>query len=134
MEAFDDLMDHGYVVELREEIKDGPEIKSGSVVVLEYIAYVWDSAGSKAVSFDDSGSSGDLSFRVGEETDFEGKLIPLGLSQALRGLRVGSKPNITISPQWAFGEDGGYDGMVPPNTHVVYEIEVKDGKFCNITA
>jgi FKBP-type peptidyl-prolyl cis-trans isomerase len=39
-------------------------------------------------------------------------------------MTVGGKRKLTVQPELAYGEKGGLDGAVPPNTVVVYEVEL----------
>jgi len=50
--------------------------------------------------------------------------IPKGLSCALIGMCAGTELIITITPEYAFGESGAFNGDVPPNTHVVYLVTI----------
>lgn len=61
----------------------------------------------------------------------QGKVIK-GWDQGLIGMKIGEKRRLTIPPQFAYGERGAYDStgkmVIPPNSTLVFEIELSDIK------
>ncbi|CAK9022622.1 NADPH-dependent alkenal/one oxidoreductase [Durusdinium trenchii] len=113
LELFDQLLDNGFAVEIEEPGTGDDVAMTGCLVRLDYVVYIWDSVQTIAVSFAASADTGPLEFIVGDE-DF-----PAGLSDALVGMRVGTRFNVCIAPSMAYGEAG--NEQVPPDTHVMYE-------------
>jgi peptidylprolyl isomerase len=75
-----------------------------------------------------SGRTFDNSDMNGGPQEFQiGALFP-GLDESLRDMRAGEKRTVIIPPQLAFGERGLSDGrggqIVPPNSFVVFELEL----------
>jgi FKBP-type peptidyl-prolyl cis-trans isomerase FkpA len=68
--------------------------------------------------FDDSESYGGFSFTWGDE----GQVLP-GIKRVLAGMQEGGKAKIILPSRLAFGS-GGSAGIVPPNTPVVYTVEL----------
>lgn len=69
------------------------------------------------------GTEFDSSYRRGEPTSFPlGSIIP-GWQEALQMMKVGSKWEIVIPPQLAYGENGA-PPAIPPNATLVFEIEL----------
>ena len=58
-----------------------------------------------------------LRFRVGT-----GQVIP-GLDEGVKQLSLGERARLTVPASWAWGERG-FPGRVPPNTDVVFELEL----------
>ncbi|KAL5724296.1 peptidylprolyl isomerase [Ranunculus cassubicifolius] len=46
-----------------------------------------------------------------------------GLERGLQGMQVGGVRRITLDPKLAF-KDAGVEGKVPPNSTVIYEVEL----------
>uniref|UniRef100_H2ZED4 peptidylprolyl isomerase n=1 Tax=Ciona savignyi TaxID=51511 RepID=H2ZED4_CIOSA len=59
-----------------------------------------------------------LSFKVGK-----GHVIK-GWDEALMGMSVGEKAQITIEPEWAYGKSGKPEGKIPPNATLIFEVEL----------
>ncbi|GAB4146735.1 MAG: hypothetical protein Fur0041_20970 [Bacteroidia bacterium] len=53
----------------------------------------------------------------------EGQVIP-GFKLALRKMKEGGKAKIILPSHLAFGQGGSSTGIVPPNTPVIYELEL----------
>jgi peptidylprolyl isomerase len=91
---------------------EGPEAGPGNQVTVEYTAWFED-----GTQLDSSAESGPLSFILGG-----GQIIP-GLDFGIQGMQVGGKRLITIPPEFAFGAQGAGD-VIPPNTTLVFEVEL----------
>lgn len=68
--------------------------------------------------FDDSEAYGGFSFTWGDE----GQILP-GIKRVLAGMQEGGTAKIILPSRLAFGS-GGSAGIVPPNTPVIYSIEL----------
>lgn len=98
-----------------EDIKigGGAEAKNGSTVTVNYIGTLLD--GTKFDSSYDHNQT--FSFVVGG-----GQVIP-GWDQGLLGMKVGGKRKLVIPPSLAYGEKG-VTGAIPPNSTLIFEIEL----------
>ena len=61
---------------------------------------------------------GSISFRLGEQ-----KVIP-GWERGIMGMKVGGQRILKIPPQLAYGQRGA-GTIIPPNSHLVFETELK---------
>jgi peptidylprolyl isomerase len=71
--------------------------------------------------FDSNVGKAPMTFQLGG-----GQLIP-GFEQGVTGMKAGGKRTITIPPALGYGEQGAGDA-VPPNSALVFEIELVDVK------
>jgi FKBP-type peptidyl-prolyl cis-trans isomerase len=69
------------------------------------------------------GTEFDSSYRTGQPVTVAVKGVILGWREALKLMAVGSKYQLFIPPQLAFGEQGSGRG-IGPNTTLIYEIEL----------
>lgn len=115
LDAFDELVNVGYTIELNNTIiiPKFNGIKIGTKVSIKCIAMTWDGASTKTKEFANS----NLTFIVGSKT------VTSGLDIALQHLNVGQNAVITCSPSWAYGAAGN-PPFVPPNSYVVFNVEV----------
>jgi FKBP-type peptidyl-prolyl cis-trans isomerase len=104
------------------EIKDlapgkGPAAKDGDTVQVHYRGKFLN-----GVQFDTSYGRGTFPVTLGA-----GGVIP-GFDQALHGMKAGGKRRVVIPPELGYGAQGA-GGVIPPNTTLVFELEVvKIGK------
>lgn len=68
--------------------------------------------------FLDTRNSDPLEFTVGKE-------VIVGLSTGVASMKLGEKSKITISPEYAYGNEGSNDKFkIPPNSTLIFEIEL----------
>ena len=103
-----------YVVEKEGE---GTSPVAGQDVSMHYTGYLLD--GKKFDSSLDRGTP--LQFKVDA-----GQVIK-GMDQAVMDMRAGGKRTIIIPPELGYGSRGA-GGVIPPNSHLVFEIELLEAK------
>ena len=91
----------------------GVEVVEGDVATINYIGFLEDGT--------EFGRASDYIFTMNSE-DEEGSVIK-AWSLGVLGMKVGEIRRITSAPQWAYG-DGGVRNLVPPNSTVIFEIEL----------
>jgi FKBP-type peptidyl-prolyl cis-trans isomerase len=95
----------------------GAEARSGNTVTVHYVGTLTD--GKKFDSSRDRGKG--FSFKLGA-----GQVIK-GWDQGVAGMKVGTVRKLTIPPHLAYGERG-FPGAIPPNSTLVFEVELLDVK------
>ena len=98
-----------------EELAEGsgPEVKAGDTVEMHYRGMFPDGK-----QFDSSYDRNQtFSFRVGA-----GQVIK-GFDQGVTGMKAGGRRKITVPPELGYGARGA-GGVIPPNSTLVFEIEV----------
>jgi FKBP-type peptidyl-prolyl cis-trans isomerase len=97
----------------------GPEIKIGDDINVHYTGWIWEND-AKGNRFDSSLDRGrPFSLKLGA-----GQVIP-GWEMGLKGLKIGSKANITIPPVLAYGSRGA-GNVIPPNATLIFEVEIME--------
>lgn len=105
-----------------ELIGMGSYAKRGSTVIFDYTAYVHDLKkpaewGQKFDSTLDRKAPRTLVIGAGQT-------IP-GLERALMGMREGGQRRVLIPPGLGYGKDGAGDGLIPPGSTLLYEIQLR---------
>jgi len=113
LELFDELMDRGYAIDVKER-GGGAAVGADMRVTLACKAMTWDGAATVVHSF----AEGTLKF-----TASQGAALPSGLVASVGQLTVGSRALITCAPHMAYG-DAGHPPHVKPNSHIVYDVNV----------
>jgi len=70
-----------------------------------------------------SGSEFDSSYKKGQPSTFQVNGVIRGWSEALQLMKGGSKWQLFIPPELAYGE-GGAGGQIPPNSALIFEVEL----------
>ncbi len=92
----------------------GDVVSAGDIATVHYTG--WLASGSK---FDSSVDRNDpFSFRLGVRG------VILGWDEGVEGMRVGGKRQLVIPPALGYGLQGA--GSIPPNSTLVFEIELLD--------
>lgn len=92
----------------------GPMPKAGQTVEVQYTGRLTD--GTKFDSSYDSGRP--YSFVLGEGNVIE------GWDEGLKTMRVGGKRQLTVPPSLGYGPAGTPDGKIPPNSTLIFDIEL----------
>lgn len=95
-------------------VGNGPEVKMGDVVSVNYVLSLAD--GTIIQKSKDFGQP--FKFVLGA-----GEVIP-GWEQGFVGMKVGGVRNITIPPELGYGQT--QNGPIPPNSTLVFNIELLD--------
>lgn len=95
----------------------GQEAKSGDTITVAYIGSLSD-----GTTFDSSYDRGQgFSTQIGT-----GQVIE-GWDQGIPGMKVGGKRRLTVPPELGYGQTGAGD-KVPPNSTLIFEVELLDVK------
>ena len=100
----------------------GVVAENGKVIVVEYTGWLYaaDKPDQKGLQFDTSAGIAPLEFTLGA-----GEVIA-GWDQGLVGLKVGGLRRLVIPPSLGYGAIRR--GPVPPNTSMVFEVELLEVK------
>lgn len=105
------------MTELRIEdivVGTGASPNRGQTVVVHYTG--WLTNGKK---FDSSVDRGDpFEFKIGI-----GQVIQ-GWDQGVMTMKIGGKRKLTIPPELAYGSEDVGDGLIPPNSTLIFEVEL----------
>ena len=102
-----------------EDIREGtgPEAKSGQTVVVHYVGTL-----TNGQKFDSSRDRG-----TGSSFPLGGGRVIKGWDQGVAGMKVGSLRKLTIPPHLGYGA-GGFPPVIPPNSTLVFEVELLEIK------
>jgi FKBP-type peptidyl-prolyl cis-trans isomerase FkpA len=107
------------------EVGTGREVQIGRAALVQYTGWLYDEKApeNKGKQFDTSADRGlPFGFVVGV-----GKVIK-GWDQGVLGMKVGGKRTLIIPPQLAYGERDVGNGLIPPNSTLLFDIELVDIK------
>jgi len=114
LDLFDELMNRGFAVDLKNKNADGEVVADGTRVSLTLKAMTWDGAATVVHKFEE----GSLAFNVDQSNS-----VPEGLVQAVKSMTEGSRAVITCAPHMAYGEAGN-PPFVKPHSHIVFDVTV----------
>ena len=97
-----------------EVVGAGAEVLNGSIVTVNYIGVLTD--GKKFDSSYDRNQP--FSFVLGAEE------VIKGWDEGILGMRVGGKRKLIIPPDLAYGSQSVGNGLIPPNSTLVFEVEL----------
>ncbi|MGY5877017.1 MAG: FKBP-type peptidyl-prolyl cis-trans isomerase [Candidatus Thorarchaeota archaeon] len=92
----------------------GDSPKQGQTVVVHYTG--WLTNGDKFDSSVDRGQP--FEFQIGV-----GKVIK-GWDEGVMTMKIGGKRKLTIPPEMAYGDRNIGEGLIPPNSTLVFEVEL----------
>ena len=99
------------------QVGSGAEATTGCTVHVHYTG--WFTDGTKFDSSVDRGQP--FAFPLG------GGRVIKGWDQGVAGMKVGGKRKLTIAPELGYGARG-FPGAIPPNSTLVFEVELLDVK------
>jgi len=99
-----------------EVVGAGAEVLNGSIVTVNYIGVLTD--GKKFDSSYDRNQP--FSFVLGAEE------VIKGWDEGILGMRVGGKRKLIIPPDLAYGNQNIGNGLIPPNSTLIFEVELLD--------
>ncbi len=121
----DDALSVSTITELQRidrKVGTGAEALPGKSVSVHYSGWLYHPTkeGNKGRPFDSSHNRNEpLPVDLGA-----GRVIP-GWEQGIPGMKVGGQRTLIIPPALAYGPEG-YEGMIPPNATLVFDIELLD--------
>jgi len=99
------------------QVGSGAEATEGQTVYVHYTGWLTD-----GTKFDSSLDRGEpFTFPLG------GGRVIKGWDQGVAGMKVGGKRKLTIPPELGYGARGA-GGVIPPNSTLVFEVELLDVK------
>ncbi|MDX1566809.1 MAG: FKBP-type peptidyl-prolyl cis-trans isomerase [Longimicrobiales bacterium] len=103
----------GLYVQVLEEGEDGPEVEPGSTATVHYTGWLPD-----GTRFDTSRERGEpFVFTVGR-----GQVIA-GWDEGVLGMTPGERRRLVLPPSLGYGSRGAGNGVIPPNSPLVFEVE-----------
>jgi len=96
----------------------GASPTQGQTVVVHYTGWLTD--GKKFDSSVDRGVPFEFQIGVGQ--------VIQGWDQGVLTMKVGGKRKLTIPPELAYGEKDVGDGLIPPNSTLIFEVELLNFK------
>jgi FKBP-type peptidyl-prolyl cis-trans isomerase FkpA len=105
-------------------VGEGDEAVKGSVVEVHYTGWLRTEKGEKGKKFDSSKDRDQpFAFPLG------GGRVIRGWDEGVAGMKVGGKRELIIPPDLAYGDRGVGGGLIPPNSTLIFEVELlKVGK------
>jgi FKBP-type peptidyl-prolyl cis-trans isomerase len=94
----------------------GPGAKPGQTVSVHYTG--WLTNGKKFDSSRDRGQP--ITFPLGRHQ------VIAGWDEGLIGMKKGGHRKLTIPPKLGYGESGTPDGSIPPNSTLIFDVEMMD--------
>lgn len=108
------------LVKTDNSIGTGAEAVAGKTVKVHYTGWLYNTtvANFKGTQFDSSIGKAPYPFIVGA-----GQVIA-GFDQGVVGMKVGGKRTVLIPSSLGYAERGGGNGVIPPNSGLVFDIEL----------
>jgi peptidylprolyl isomerase len=100
----------------------GATPQKGQTCVMHYTGWLWEN-NAKGKKFDSSVDRGKpFEFKLGQ-----GQVIR-GWDEGISTMKVGGKRTLLIPPDLAYGSRGVGNGLIPPNSTLVFDVELLDVK------
>lgn len=100
-------------------IGNGTTAGIAMTVFVQYTGWLQNADGSRGKQFDSSRGRGEpLDFVLGS-----GKVIK-GWEEGINGMKVGGKRRLVIPPAIAYGSKNVGNGLIPPNSTLIFEVEL----------
>jgi FKBP-type peptidyl-prolyl cis-trans isomerase FkpA len=102
----------------------GKEAAAGTTVSVNYTGWLYRPMAKEyhGKKFDSSAGRGPLEFPLGA-----GRVIK-GWDQGVAGMKVGGKRTLIIPSELAYGSRGAPGGMIPPDSALIFDVELLDVK------
>jgi len=98
----------------------GDPVKAGDNIRVQYKGTI----AQTQEKFDSSYDNGEpVTFKL-VEPDNQGKGVIKGWVEGIQGMKVGGKRRLVIPADLGYGSSGSPDGSIPPNTDLVFEVEL----------
>lgn len=99
-----------------ESIKEGtgPNPRTGQICVMHYSG--WLENGKKFDSSVDRGQPFEFALNMGE--------VIKGWDEGVSKMKVGGKAKLTIPPELGYGARNVGNGLIPPNSTLIFEVEL----------
>jgi len=112
------------LTKIDEKVGNGKLANVGNTVNVHYTGWLHDPFAHKerGTKFDSSVGQQAFSFTIGA-----GRVIK-GWEQGVAGMKVGGKRTLIIPPELAYGASGAGNGLIPPNSYLIFDIELLDVK------
>jgi peptidylprolyl isomerase len=106
---------------IENKVGSGASPKIGQTAVVHYTGWLYQD-GKKGKQFDSSRTRGEpFEFPLGQ-----GKVIP-GWDEGVETMKVGGKRTLIVPPQLGYGAAGA-GGSIPPNSTLLFDVELLDVK------
>jgi len=106
------------------KVGTGKEASAGNTVVVHYTGWLYMPKAPKqhGMQFDSSIGREPFSFPLG------GGQVIAGWDQGVAGMKVGGKRTLIIPGDLAYGPRGAGNGDIPPNSALIFDVELLDVK------
>jgi len=106
------------------KVGTGKEATAGTTVVVNYTGWLYRpmAKGFHGKQFDSSIGRGPFDFALGA-----GQVIK-GWDKGVAGMKVGGKRTLIIPSDMAYGPRGAGNGDIPPNSALIFDVELLDVK------
>jgi FKBP-type peptidyl-prolyl cis-trans isomerase len=100
------------------QVGTGAEAQKGYIVSVQYTGWIYKN-GNKGAKFDSSlDRNKPFTFTLGKHEVID------GWDEGVAGMKVGGKRTLIIPPNLAYGATGGAGGVIPPNSTLIFDIEL----------
>jgi FKBP-type peptidyl-prolyl cis-trans isomerase FkpA len=98
---------------------NGQAAQAGDTVDVHYTGWLQNADGSRGRKFDSSLDRGEpLTFTIGMHE------VIKGWEEGLQGMQIGGRRRLIIPAALAYGSRNVGDGLIPPNSNLIFEVEL----------